>query len=144
MTALVIAFVLASINPIGGLMVSLPLAIFKLHWPAWFAVLLGVPLAYVQVIVVDLFWQRLLAWPTWTRLVERRRSPRLEQILAHRYAPWLLAVASPWLGPWLVMAVARFGGRRQSQLALPLLFGLTYVGIGIAAICVYAPKWLAR
>lgn len=144
MTALVIAFVLASINPIGGLMVSLPLAIFKLHWPAWFAVVLGVPLAYVQVIVVDLFWERLLAWPVWTRLVERRRSTRLEKILAHRYAPWLLAVASPWLGPWLVMAVARFGGRRQSQLALPLLFGLTYVGIGIAAICVYAPKWLAR
>lgn len=143
MTALIIAFVLASINPIGGLMVSLPLAIFKLHWPAWFAVVLGVPLAYVQVAVVDLFWQRLLDWPWWTRLVERRRSARLEQILAHRSAPWLLAVTSPWLGPWLVMAVARFGGRRQSQLAVPLLAGITYVAIGIAAICVYAPKWLA-
>lgn len=124
-------------------MVSLPLAIFKLHWPAWFAVVLGVPLAYVQVAAVDLFWQRLLTWPLWTRLVERRRSTRLERILAHRSAPLLLAVTSPWLGPWLVMAVARFGGRRQSQLAIPLLVGITYVAIGIAAICVYAPRWFA-
>lgn len=144
MTALIIAFVLTSINPIGGLMVSLPLAIFKIGWPAWLAVVLGVPLAYVQVLVVDLFWERLLAWPFWTRFVERRRSTRLEKILAHRYAPWILAVASPWLGPWLVMAVARFAGRRQSQLAAPLLFGLTYVAIGIALICVYAPRWLSR
>jgi len=142
--ALIIAFVLTSVNPIGGLLISLPLAIFKIHWPAWFAVVLGVPLAYVQVLVVDLFWQRLLLWPFFTRQVEKRRSARLEKILAHRYAPWLLALASPWIGPWLVMAVARFGGRRQSEVALPLLVGLTYVAIGIALICVYAPKWLAR
>ncbi|HRI51610.1 MAG TPA: hypothetical protein PLW65_15630, partial [Pseudomonadota bacterium] len=74
MAALILAFVLTSVNPIGGLLVSLPLAIFKLHWPAWFAVALGVPLAYVQVLVVDLFWQRLLAWPFFTRQVEKRRS----------------------------------------------------------------------
>ena len=86
---------LTSVNPIGGLLVSLPLAIFKLHWPAWFAVVLGVPLAYVQVLVVDLFWQRLLAWSFFTRQVEKRRSVRLEKILAHRYAPWLLALAGP-------------------------------------------------
>lgn len=144
MIALVIAFVLTSINPIGGLMVSIPLAVFKLHWPGWLAVLLGVPLAYVQVLVVDLFWERLLRWPRWTKMVEKRRSPRLERFLANPKAKWLLAIASPWMGPWVVMAVARFGGRRQSQIALPLLFGLTYVAIGIAVVCVYAPRLLAH
>jgi hypothetical protein len=143
-TALIIAFVLTSVNPIGGLMVSIPLAVFKIHWPGWLAVLLGVPLAYVQVMVVDFFWERLLAWPWWVRFIEKRRSPRLERFLAHRYSFLLLATAGPWMGPWLVMAVARFGGRHQSQIALPMLIGLTYIAIGIAAICVYAPKLLAR
>jgi hypothetical protein len=143
-SALVAAFVLTSMNPIGGMTVSVPLAVFKLHWPAWFAVLLGVPLSYVQVLVVDLFWDRLQRWPRWLLFVEKRRSPRLDRIVAHRYAKWLLAIASPWLGPWLVMAVARFGGRRHAELALPLLFGLSYVGVGIAAICVLAPRYLVK
>ena len=41
------------------------------------------------------------------------------------------------------MALARFGGRRQAEVAVPLLVGIAYVAIGLAFICVYAPRWLA-
>ncbi len=139
-----IAFVIAGLNPFGGMFVAIPIGIFKLAWPAWLAVFCAVPLAYMQVVAVDLLWNRLAAWPAWMALIERRRSTRLDRLLARRDANVWLTVLSPWLGPWLVMAVARFSGKSHRQVALPLLLGLSYVGALAGAICALAPHLLSR
>lgn len=135
-------FVLACINPFGGLAVGIPIAVFKLDWPPWLAVVLGVPLAYLQVVAVDLLWERLLAWPWWMRMIEKRRSERLTDLLARDDAKIWLSVFGVWAGPWLVTALARFAGHSVGRVALPLLFGLTYVGIGVAVVCRLAPELL--
>jgi hypothetical protein len=139
-----VLFVLACINPFGGMFVAMPLALYKLDWPAWFAVLVGVPLGYVQVIAVDLLWGRLLAWPWWMNMIEKRRSPRLTGLLARDDAKLWLAVFGVWAGPWLVTALARYSGHTVGRVALPLLFGITYVAIGTALVCSYAPDLLRK
>jgi hypothetical protein len=135
-------FAIACVNPFGGLMVGIPIAVFKLDWPPWIAVALGVPLAYLQVVAVDLLWERLLAWPWWMRMIEKRRSQRLTDLLARDDAKIWLALFGVWAGPWLVTALARFSGHSVRRVALPLLFGLTYVGIGVAVACRLAPQLL--
>lgn len=144
MWSFVVLFVLACVNPFGGMFVAIPLAMFKLDWPAWFAVLLSVPLAYAQVAVVDVLWERLLAWPWWVGLIEKRRSPRLSALLARDDARLWLALFGVWAGPWLVTAVARYSGHTVKRVALPLLFGITYVAVGTALACTYAPDLLAK
>jgi hypothetical protein len=139
-----IAFVISGLNPFGGAFVAIPIAIFQLGWAPWLAVALTIPLVYAQVVAVDLLWDRLLAWPAWLRFVEKRRSARLERILARRDAGVWLALLGPWIGCWLVIAAARFGGHRQSKVALPLLIGITYLGALTAAICVFAPDLLPK
>lgn len=140
--ALVIAFVLSALNPFGGALIAIPLAIFKLAWPPWLVVLLTVPLVYAQVIFVDVLWDRLLAWPRAAAFLEQRRNAWLERVLSRRDAGLWLALLGPWIGCWLVAAAARFGGHRQSKVAVPLLCGITYVVVAIAALCVFAPTWL--
>ncbi|MDB4976919.1 MAG: hypothetical protein JWN48_5260 [Myxococcaceae bacterium] len=135
-------FVVACINPFGGMFVALPIAIFKLAWPPWFAVALSVPLAYVQVVVVDVLWERLAAWPWFRGVIEKRRSERLTNLLARDDAKLWLSIFGVWFGPWLVTAFARFSGHTVGRVALPLLFGLTYVAIGTAAVCKLAPELL--
>ena len=54
-----LAFILLSINPIGGTLASIPYGLFALKYPAWLTVVAGAPLAYVQVLVVDLLWSTL-------------------------------------------------------------------------------------
>jgi len=144
LTTFLIAFVIAGLNPFGGMFVAIPIGMFKLGWPAWMAVALAIPLAYVQVLGVDLMWNRLLAWPAWMRVVERRRSKKLDALLARQDAGLWLALLSPWLGPWLVMAVARFSGKTLRNVGLPLFFGLVYVAIAAGAVCVVAPDWLPK
>lgn len=122
--------------------VAIPIALFKLEWPAWFAVLAGIPLAYVQVIVVDQLWERLMTWPRWVALLERRRSEKLTNLLARDDARLWLALLGVWFGPWLVAAFARFSGHPVRRVAGPLLFGITYVAIGTALICKLAPQFL--
>lgn len=144
MAAYVVAFVLSGLNPFGGAFVAIPIGIYKLGMAPWLAVALTIPLVYAQVIVVDLAWDRLLAWPAWLRFLEKRRSERLERILARRDAGLWLALLGPWIGCWLVTAAARFGGHRQSKVALPLLIGITYLGVITGAICTFAPEWLPK
>lgn len=142
MSTYLVLFVLAAVNPFGGMFVALPIAIFKLAWPAWLAVVVAVPLGYVQVIVVDVLWERLLDWPWFMQMIEKRRSERLTNMLARDDAKLWLALLGVWLGPWLVTAFARFSGHSVGRVALPLLFGLTYLGIGTAAVCKLAPGLL--
>ena len=103
---------------------------------------LSVPLAYAQVIVVDVLWERLIAWPWFREMIEKRRSEKLTNLLARDDAKVWLAIAGPWAGPWFVTAVARFAGHSVGRVALPLLFGLTYIAIGTAAVCKLAPELL--
>jgi hypothetical protein len=142
MSTYLVLFVLAAINPFGGMFVALPIAIFKLAWPAWLAVGVAVPLGYLQVIVVDVLWERLLDWPWFMQMIEKRRSERLTNVLARDDAKLWLALLGVWLGPWLVTAFARFAGHSVGRVALPLLFGLTYLGIGTAVVCKLAPELL--
>jgi hypothetical protein len=140
----VAAFVLACLNPFGGMFVAIPLALFKLDWPAWLAIALSVPLVYVQVIVVDLLWERLLTWPWWLGVIEKRQSPKLSALLSRDDAALWLALLGVWAGPWLVTALARYSGHTVKRVALPLLFGITYVSVGTTLACMYAPSLLPK
>jgi len=137
-----VGFVLTAINPWGGMFVAMPIALFKLDWPAWLAVIIGIPLGYVQVVVVDVLWERLMRWPWWVQMLEKRRSERLTNLLARDDAKLWLGVFGVWMGPWLVAAFARFSGHEVRRVALPLLFGISYVTIGVAVACKLAPDLL--
>src|ERR1700691_4526013 len=103
-----LAFALLAANPFGGLLVAIPFAMLKLHYPAWVATAMGAPLAYLQVVVVDASWSWLARIPGWQRFLERRRSPRVARLVASRGAFWITFVVTPLLGPWLVMAFMRY------------------------------------
>lgn len=138
----VVGFVLTAINPWGGVFVAMPIALFKLDWPAWFAVLVAIPLGYVQVVVVDVLWERLMRWPRWSEMLAKRRSERLTNLLARDDAKLWLAIFGVWFGPWLVAAFARFAGHAVRRVALPLLFGISYITVGTAIVCKLAPELL--
>ncbi len=139
-----LAFVTLSINPIGGLLISIPFAVFKLGYPAWLAALAGIPLAYVQVIAVDLGWALLARIPGWHGFLERRRSPRVEKLLAARGGFWVTFVAAPLIGPWLVMAFMRYAQVPQRRVAVPILLGIGCAAMGLAGACVWAPRFVGR
>jgi len=138
------AFITLSINPIGGLLVSIPFAVYQLGYPAWLAALAGTPLAYVQVLAVDLGWTLLGRIPGFHGFLERRRSPRVERLVASRGNFWLTFVMAPLIGPWLVMAFMRYAQVPQRRVAAPILLGLGCVAMGIAGVCVYAPRLIGR
>jgi len=139
-----VAFVALAVNPLGGLLVALPFAILKLHYRPWAAAAIGAPLAYVQVVVVDLGFGLLARIPWWMRMLERRRSARVERLLASRGAFWLSFLATPLLGPWLVMAFMRYGKVPQRQVALPIFSALMTTAAIIATLSALAPSLFAR
>jgi hypothetical protein len=139
-----LAFAAMAINPIGGLLVALPFAILKLDYPPWFALLLGVPLAYVQVIAVDLAWSALTRTSWWNNWLERRRSPRIQRLVESEGGFWLTLVFAPLIGPWLVMAFMRYACVPQRRVALPILLGLSWSGGLIALASVFAPRLISR
>jgi hypothetical protein len=130
-------------NPVGGLALAIPFAVLKLHYPAWASIIAGVPLAYLQVPAVDGAWHLLNRAPVWTRLLERRRSPRVERLLASRGAFWVTFFATPFLGPWLVMAFMRYAQVTQRRVALPILLALTATAAVIAFACALVPHAFA-
>jgi xanthosine utilization system XapX-like protein len=139
-----LAFVAMAINPIGGLLIAIPFAVLELRYPPWFALLVGVPLAYVQVLVVDFAWTALARIRGWGAWLERRRSPRVDRLVESRGSFWLTLLLSPVVGPWLVMAFMRYGGVPQRRVALPILLGLSWTGALITLASVWAPRVLAR
>jgi hypothetical protein len=136
-----LAFITLAINPIGGLLIAIPFAILKLGYPAWLAVVEGVPLAYVQVIVVDLAWSLLRRWGAFNRFLERQRSPRIERLMASRGAFWSTFFVAPTAGPWVVMAFMRYAQVPQRKIALPVLLGISVVATIVAVLCVVVPQW---
>jgi hypothetical protein len=134
-----LAFALLAVNPVGGLWLAIPFALYKLRYPVWLTLAFGVPLAYVQVLVVDYGWTLMARWSWWLQLLERRRSPRVEKLMAARGAFWTTVVLAPLIGPWQIMAFMRYAQVPQRRVALPILLGLLWIGAVIAAGCIHLP-----
>ena len=122
---------------------AIPFAVLKLHYPMWLATVVGAPLAYLQVAVVDGSWSLLARIPGWPRFLDRWRSPRVERLVASRGAFWVTFVATPFLGPWLVMAFMRYAQVEQRRIALPILASLACTAAVLASACMLAPRAFA-
>ena len=139
-----LAFALLAANPIGGLLVAIPFAMLKLDYSPWFTVATGVPLAYVQVFVIDLSWSRLERLGWWKRLMQKSRGKWADRLVQSRGAFWITFVATPIIGPWLVMALMRFIGVPQRRIALALVSSMVTLASVIAALCVFVPAVFSR
>ncbi|MCX5789391.1 MAG: hypothetical protein NTX64_12920 [Elusimicrobia bacterium] len=133
-------YVVTAISPTPGLLVAIPFAVIKLHYPAWLVMVTGVPLAYVQVLIVDYGWAVLERWPCWRSLIGRKRSPRLERLAASRGAFIPTAVLSPIVGPWLIMAVMRYARVPQRRVMAPILLAISLFALATTALSVYVPS----
>jgi hypothetical protein len=133
-----------AMNPIGGLMIFIPVAVFKLGFPIWLPALVGVPLTYVQVLVVDFGWDQFNRWSWWRRMLESKRSPRMEQLMNSGGAFWPTMVLAPLVGPWLVMAFMRYARVPQRRVALPIFLGMACMGTLITLVCHFAPEVLEQ
>ena len=138
-----LAFLALAANPAGGLLVAVPFAILRLHYPAWLAVAASFPLAYLQVPAVDLGWSLLVRVPAWGRFLARRRSARIERLVAARGAFWVTFFATPFLGPWLVMAFMRYAQVPQRRVAAPILCALAVTASAVAGVCELIPRAFA-
>jgi hypothetical protein len=127
-------FAALAANPFGGLLIAVPFGLVKLGFPAWVTVLAGAPLAYLQVVVVDLGWSVFDRFPAWRRLLERKRSKRVERLLASRGGFWITFVAAPVIGPWLVMAFMRYANVPQRKVAAPILLSLIATAVGVVVL----------
>lgn len=136
-------FAMLAVNPLTGIMTAIPMAIFKLDYPFWLPALIGVPLTYVQVIIIDVGWDQLNKYPWWQRTLDKRRSPRIEKLMASGGSFWSTAIVTPMVGPWIVMAFMRYAKIPQRRVALPILTGMSLAALVITSICVYAPQVIA-
>lgn len=132
-----------SINPIAGLLASVPWAILKLHYPLWVVIVSGPPLAYVQVIVADLLYSALRRLSYVNRLLEKKRSPWVEKLLASNGSFLTVFIATPLVGPWLVILVMRYANIGQRQVAIPILLALTFVALSIGVLCTTLPSFFS-
>ena len=139
-----IAFLLLAANPIGGLTVAIPFALLKLDFSPWVTVAVGVPVAYLQVLVVDTFWTTLERLGWWRRLIDRSRGKWADRLVQSRGAFWITFVATPILGPWLVMALMRWAGVTQRKIAPAMVSSMLVASSTIAALCVFVPAVFAR
>ncbi|HUK64124.1 MAG TPA: hypothetical protein VLV15_12345 [Dongiaceae bacterium] len=130
----VLQFAALAANPFGGLLVAVPYALLRLGFSPWATVIAGAPLAYLQVVVVDLGWGLFDRFPAWRRLLEKRRSPRVERLLQSRGGFWITFVAAPLIGPWLVMAFMRFAQVPQRKVAAPILLSLVVTAAAVAVL----------
>jgi hypothetical protein len=130
-----LAFALLAANPIGGLAVAIPFGVLTLDYPPWLTVAFGVPLAYLQVFVVDLGWSTLARWPWWQRVLAKSRGRWAKRLVDSRGAFWVTFAATPVLGPWLVMALMRWVGVPQRRVALALVTSLVAAATVMATAC---------
>jgi hypothetical protein len=132
------------VSPIGGLLASIPWGMFEMHYPAWLVIASSPPMAYVQVIVIDALWSSFQRSSYFRRLIEGKRSPRVEKLLASRGSFWATLLATPLVGPWVVMAFMRYAQVPQRKVALPMLLSLLVVSAFFTAMCVYVPSFFAH
>jgi hypothetical protein len=138
-----LAFALLAVNPVGGLLAAIPFAVLKADFTPWAVVLTGVPLCYLQVVFVDAGWSRLEKWGWWRRRVERSRGKWAERLVQSRGGFWITFLATPMMGPWMVMAAMRWAGVSQRVVAAPILLSLLASSTVIAGLCVFIPTLFA-
>jgi hypothetical protein len=138
-----LTFALLAANPVGGLLVAVPYGMLRLHYPMWLTLVAGTPLAYLQVLAIDASWTLLARIPTWQRFLERRRSPRIERLVASGGGFWITFCATPFVGPWLVMSFMRWARVPQRRVALPILMAL-FTTAAAAAVASALPGALFR
>ncbi len=138
-----LTFALLAANPVGGLLVAVPYGMLRLHYPIWLTLVAGTPLAYLQVLAIDGSWTLLARIPAWQRFLERRRSPRIERLVASGGAFWITFGATPFVGPWLVMSFMRWAHVPQRRVALPILLAL-FCTAAVVAVVSAAPAALSR
>jgi hypothetical protein len=138
-----LTFAVLAANPFGGLLIAIPFALLRLHYPIWLAVALGTPLAYFQVIAIDASWTLLARIDRWQRFLDRRRSPRVERLVASRGGFWITFCATPFIGPWLVMSFMRWARVPQRKVALPILLALFATALAVAAATAMPRMWMA-
>lgn len=138
------AFVALAVNPVGGILVAIPFGVFELGYPPWLAALASIPLAYVQVLVIDLGWTALVRWGAWNRLLARLRSRRVERLMAAGGSFWTTLLFTPLLGPWVVMAFMRYAQVPQRRVAAPIVLGIAAAASATAILCLVAPTLLGR
>ncbi len=139
-----LSFIILSINPIGGALISIPLAIFELKYSPWLTWAAAFPLAYVQVPVVDLCWDTLCRWHFFRTQLEKKRSVLVEKLLSSEGAFWPTLLISPLIGPWLVMALMRYARVPQRKIALPIILGLAAWCAVLTAACVFAARTASK
>lgn len=138
-SAELLAFLLLAVNPIGGLLAAIPFALLKLGYSPWLVVFAGVPLSYVQVIVVDTGWTVLEKLGWWRRLIERSRGKWAQRLVSSRGSFWVTYLATPILGPWLVMALMRWAAVPQRVVGPPIFLSQCTASLIIALLCVLIP-----
>lgn len=127
-----LTFALLAANPVGGLLVAVPYGMLRLHYPIWLTLVAGTPLAYLQVVAIDASWTLLARIPMWQRFLDRRRSPRIERLVASGGGFWITFCATPFVGPWLVMSFMRWARVPQRRVALPILMALLATATAVA------------
>ncbi len=139
-----LSFALLAANPVGGLLVAIPFAVLKLDYAPWVTVAVGVPLAYIQVVVIDLGWNQLERFGWWRRLLEKSRGKWADKLVASRGAFWVTFAATPVLGPWLVMALMRWVGVPQRRIAVALVTSMITAATVIATLSAFVPSVFAK
>lgn len=132
-------YLLQSINPVGGLLISVPWGIFEMRYSAWFIIVTAPLLGYVQVMAADLLWEQLRRLQYVRRLLEENRSPRVERLIASSGAFLPTFIATPILGGWVVMLVMRYAQVPQRRVALPILLSLGTVTAAVVVLCESVP-----
>ena len=139
-----LSFALLAANPVGGLLVAIPFAVLKLDYAPWVTVAVGVPLAYIQVVVIDLGWNQLERLGWWRRILEKSRGKWADKLVASHNTFWVTFAATPVLGPWLVMALMRWVGVPQRQIAVALVSSMITAATVIATLSAFVPSVFAK
>jgi hypothetical protein len=135
-----LTFALLAANPVGGLLVAVPYGMLHLHYPIWLTIAWGTPLAYLQVLVIDASWTLLARIPRWQRFLDRRRSPRVERLVASGGGFWITFCATPFVGPGVVMSFMRWARVPQRRVALPILLALLATAAAVALLTATAER----
>jgi len=135
-----LAVLLTALSPVGGMVAALPLGILGFGFPWWGVALVGIAAGWAQALVVDLCWELLERWPWWRRMMARRRTGWIARGLSRPGTFWPIVVATPLVGPWVVMALMRFAGVPRSRVTPPLLLGLVFLAAVLVLTCHHAPR----
>jgi hypothetical protein len=141
----VLVFLLTAFSPIGGMTAAVPLAILGFGFHGWSAAAVGVFAAWSQALVVDLAWRLLERRPWWQRWLERRRTGwAARRLQVGNRLFWPVLFLTPLIGSWVVMALVRLMGVPQRRIALPMVLGLSLLGVLLVLLCEHAPQLMMR